>query len=72
MGTWLEEDHIYKPQERPLEKEGNAYIVEGKRYEANEVSKDAFGTLLVAGKNGEKEAIRYRGRRQDHGGLPYT
>jgi anaerobic selenocysteine-containing dehydrogenase len=57
MGTWLEEDNIYKPQERLLEKEGDAYIVEGKRYEASQVTKDKFGTLLVADAHGEKEAI---------------
>ncbi|MBU1669437.1 molybdopterin-dependent oxidoreductase [bacterium] len=56
MGTWLEEDNIYRPQERPLKKEGDSYIAHGHKYPIDEVEKDAFGTLMVEHK-GEKQAI---------------
>ncbi len=32
MGTWLEEDNIYRPQERPIKKEDDKYIVHGHEY----------------------------------------
>jgi len=56
MGTWLEEDNIYKPQERPLKREGDNYIAHGHAYPIAEVTKDAFGTLMVE-HGGEKQAI---------------
>ncbi len=56
MGTWLEEDNIYKPQERALKKEGDKYIAHGHEYPIEEVEKDEFGTLMVE-HEGEKHAI---------------
>jgi len=56
MGTWLEEDNIYKPQERPLKKVGDNYIAHGHEYPDDEVEKDAFGTLMVE-HEGEQKAI---------------
>jgi anaerobic selenocysteine-containing dehydrogenase len=56
MGTWLEEDNIYRPQERPIKKEDDKYIVHGHEYPIDEVEKDEFGTLLVE-HDGEKKAI---------------
>ena len=56
MGTWLEEDNIYKPQERPLKKEGNKYIAHGHEYEESEVEKDEFGALWVE-HDGNKKSI---------------
>jgi anaerobic selenocysteine-containing dehydrogenase len=55
-GTWLEEDNIYKPQERALKKEGDAYIAHGHKFAAEEVEKDEFGALWVE-HNGEKKSI---------------
>jgi len=46
-GTWLEEDHIFKPQERPLRKEDGKYIAHGHEYDERDVEKDEFGTLMV-------------------------
>ncbi len=56
MGTWLEEDNIYRPQERPLKREGDKFIAHGHEYNINELVKDEFGTIL-AEHNGEKKAI---------------
>ena len=56
MGTWLEEDNIYRPQEKALRKEGDSYIAHGHKYSVDEVEKDQFGTLLVE-HEGEKKAI---------------
>ncbi len=56
MGTWLEEDNIYRPQERPLRKEGDNYIAHGHKYPISEVKKDEFGTLMVE-HNGKEKAI---------------
>ncbi|MCB4747602.1 MAG: molybdopterin-dependent oxidoreductase, partial [Sulfurovum sp.] len=47
MGTWLEEDHVYKPQERPLKKVGRNFIAHGHEYDENEVEINEFGTILV-------------------------
>jgi len=47
MGTWLEEDHIYKPQERPLKKVDGKYIAHGHEYDESEVEIDEFGTIKV-------------------------
>ena len=47
MGTWLEEDNIYKPQERSVKKVGDVYHVHGHEYPASEVEKDEYGALLV-------------------------
>ena len=57
MGTWLEEDNIYKPQERDLKVEGDYYIAHGHKYHKDEVTKDKYGALLVEGHHGEKHAI---------------
>ncbi|SFV61724.1 Anaerobic dehydrogenases, typically selenocysteine-containing [hydrothermal vent metagenome] len=57
MGTWLEEDNIYKPQERKLKKVGDTYHAHGHEYKESEVTKDEYGTLLVEGHHGEKHAI---------------
>jgi anaerobic selenocysteine-containing dehydrogenase len=46
-GTWLEEDNIYRPQERPLYMEDGKYIVDGHEYKQSEVERDKYGTLLV-------------------------
>ena len=56
MGTWLEEDNIYRPQERPLKREGNKFIAHGHEYDIDELVKDEFGTIL-AEHDGEKKAI---------------
>jgi len=47
MGTWLEEDNIYKPQEREVKKVGDVYHVHGHEYKESEVEKDEYGALLV-------------------------
>jgi len=47
MGTWLEEDNIYKPQEREVKKVGDVYHVHGHEYKESEVEKDKYGALLV-------------------------
>ncbi len=47
MGTWLEEDNIFRPQEKPLKKVGDKYVAHGHEYDASEVEKDEYGTLLV-------------------------
>jgi len=57
MGTWLEEDNIYRPQERGVKKVGDVYHVHGHEYKESEVEKDEYGTLLVEGHHGEKHAI---------------
>lgn len=57
MGTWLEEDNIYKPQERPLKKVGDTYIAHGHEYKESDVEKDEFGALLVDDGHGHKHAI---------------
>jgi hypothetical protein len=54
MGTWLEEDNIFKPQERELKKVGDTYHAHGHHYREDEVTKDEFGTITVNGKKGEK------------------
>jgi len=46
-GTWLEEDNIYRPQERDLKKIGDKYIAHGHEYSASDIEKDEFGALLV-------------------------
>ena len=46
-GTWLEEDHIYRPQERELRKEDGKYFAHGHEYDERDVEKDEYGTLLV-------------------------
>jgi anaerobic selenocysteine-containing dehydrogenase len=46
-GTWLEEDNIFKPQERALKKVGDKYIAHGHEYDERDVEKDKFGTLMV-------------------------
>ena len=46
-GTWLEEDNIYKPQERELKIENGKLYAHGHEYDLKEVEKDEFGTLLV-------------------------
>jgi len=55
-GTWLEEDHIFRPQERPLKREGDNYIAHGHEYPVSEVTKDEFGVLSVE-HEGKKKAI---------------
>ncbi len=50
----VEEDNIYRPQERPIKKEDNKYIVHGHEYPIDKVEKDEFGTLLVE-HDGEKK-----------------
>ena len=47
MGTWLEEDNIYRPQEKEVKKVGDVYHVHGHEYKAEEVEKDEYGALLV-------------------------
>jgi len=47
MGTWLEEDNIYKPQEREVKKVGDVYHVHGHEYKESEVEKDEYGALMV-------------------------
>ncbi len=47
MGTWLEEDNIYRPQEKEVKKVGDVYHVHGHEYPASEVEKDEYGALLV-------------------------
>ncbi len=47
MGTWLEEDHVFKPQERPLKKVDGKYIAHGHEYDESEVEIDELGTILV-------------------------
>jgi len=47
MGTWLEEDNIYRPQEKEVKKVGDVYHVHGHEYKADEVEKDEYGALLV-------------------------
>ena len=56
-GTWLEEDNIYKPQERDLHVDGDFYVAHGHKYHKDEVTKDEYGTLLVEHGHGEKKAI---------------
>jgi len=46
-GTWLEEDNIYKPQERELKKVDGKYLAHGHEYDESDVEKDEYGTLLV-------------------------
>jgi len=57
MGTWNEEDNIFKPQTRDLKVEGDYYIAHGHKYHKSEVTKDKYGALLVDGHHGEKHAI---------------
>ena len=58
MGTWLEEDNIFKPQERELKKVGDTYHAHGHEYKEDEVTKDEYGTLLVEDHTfGGKKAI---------------
>jgi anaerobic selenocysteine-containing dehydrogenase len=57
MGTWLEEDNIYKPQERELKKEGTTYYVHGHQYDESEITKTESGTLLVTDDHGHEHAI---------------
>ncbi len=47
MGTWLEEDNIYKPQERPIKKVDGKFIAHGHEYDENEVEIDELGTIKV-------------------------
>jgi len=47
MGTWCEEDNIFKPQEREVKKVGDVYHVHGHEYHEDEVEKDEYGALLV-------------------------
>jgi len=53
-GTWLEEDNIFKPQERELKKVDGVYHAHGHHYKEEEIEKDAFGTLTRKGHKGEK------------------
>ncbi|MEA3492743.1 MAG: molybdopterin-dependent oxidoreductase [Campylobacterota bacterium] len=46
-GTWLEEDNIYRPQERDLHKKDGKYISHGHEYSEGDVEKDEYGALLV-------------------------
>jgi anaerobic selenocysteine-containing dehydrogenase len=46
-GTWLEEDNIYRPQERTLKKVDGKYIAHGHEYDERDVEKDEYGALLV-------------------------
>ena len=55
-GTWLEEDNIYKPQERPLKKVGTKYISHGHEYDEADVRKDEYG-IIIANDHGKEKAI---------------
>jgi len=57
LGTWLEEDNIYKPQEKPLKKIGTKYIAHGHEYDEAQVEKDEFGVINAIDKHGHKHAI---------------
>jgi len=47
MGTWLVEDNIFRPQERPLKKVDGKYIAHGHEYTEDEVTIDERGTIKV-------------------------
>jgi anaerobic selenocysteine-containing dehydrogenase len=57
MGTWLEEDNIYKPQERPMKREGNTFFAHGHEYDISQLSKDEFGVIMADDGHGKKEGI---------------
>jgi len=56
MGTWLEEDNIYRPQERPLKREGDKFFAHGHEYDISQLSKDEFGRVMVE-EDGKASAI---------------
>ena len=55
-GTWLEEDNIFKPQERDLKREGDKFIAHGHEYHVDDLSKDKYG-VINANSHGKKKAI---------------
>ena len=55
-GTWLEEDNIFRPQERPLKREGDNFIAHGHEYHIDDLSKDKYG-VINANSHGKKKAI---------------
>jgi len=57
QGTWLEEDNIYKPQERPLKKVGDNYSYHGHEYAQESVRTDDFGLVQAIDDHGKEKAI---------------
>ena len=47
QGTWLEEDHIFRPQERELKEVDGKYVAHGHEYAKDEVTIDEYGTIKV-------------------------
>jgi hypothetical protein len=72
MGTWLEEDNIYKPQERPMKREGNTFFAHGHEYDISQLSKDEFGVIMADDGHGKKRGNWRRSQWRTQRGLPYT
>ncbi len=56
-GTWLEENHIYSPQERELKDDGKNLISHGHKYDKKHVSVNKRTGVITAESHGKKKAI---------------
>ena len=56
-GAWMEENHIYSPQEREVEDDGTNYISHGHKYNKNSVEINKRTGVMTAESNGKKVAM---------------
>jgi len=56
-GAWLEENHIYSPQEREIKDDGENYISHGHKYEKKHVTIDKRTGVMTAEHNGKKKSM---------------
>ena len=56
-GVWMEENHIYNPQEREVIDDGKNYISHGHKYNKNNVSINKRTGVMTSEENGKKQAI---------------
>ncbi len=56
-GAWMEENHIYSPQERELKEDGTNYISHGHSYAKNEVTTNKRTGVMSVEHHGKKKSI---------------
>ncbi|MDD3504926.1 MAG: molybdopterin-dependent oxidoreductase [Sulfurimonas sp.] len=56
-GAWMEENHIYSPQEREVKDDGENYISHGHKYDKKHVSINKRTGVMTAESHGDKKAI---------------
>jgi len=56
-GAWMEENHIYSPQEREIKDDGENYISHGHKYDKKHVHIDKRTGVMTAEHNGKKKPM---------------